>query len=105
MTFTQIWDTVEKQDIGCTPGGGQNNMGVFYDAGLMFSSSASVETPSRQGDDSLSFFPFPKSACLLLDKSKLNYFMAQAYCFLSCCRESKNPLANVEYVLSSFSIF
>ncbi|XP_074529771.1 complement C3-like [Halichoeres trimaculatus] len=46
--FTQkkVWDTLEMSDIGCTPGGGRDGMAVFYDAGLLFQSSA-VGTPSR----------------------------------------------------------
>ncbi|KAG7240766.1 hypothetical protein INR49_026409 [Caranx melampygus] len=52
LTQQKIWDEMEKQDTGCTPGGGRNNMGVFYDAGLVFSSTASPGTPSRQGDAS-----------------------------------------------------
>ncbi|KAK0137162.1 Complement C3 [Merluccius polli] len=34
-----VWDIVEKADTGCTPGGGHNNMKVFYDAGLLFQSN------------------------------------------------------------------
>ncbi|KAK0132890.1 Complement C3 [Merluccius polli] len=34
-----VWDIVEKADTGCTPGGGHNNMEVFYDAGLLFQSN------------------------------------------------------------------
>ncbi|XP_074528436.1 complement C3-like [Halichoeres trimaculatus] len=47
LTQKKIWDVVEKFDTGCTPGGGQDNMGVFYDAGLLFVSSTSA-TPYRQ---------------------------------------------------------
>ncbi|XP_059191683.1 complement C3-like [Centropristis striata] len=47
LTQKKVWDTVEKYDTGCTPGGGKDSMGVFYDAGLMFKSSAS-ETPVRE---------------------------------------------------------
>lgn len=49
----QVWDIVEKYDTGCTPGGGKDGMGVFYDAGLMFESSAASGTPYRQGDNTL----------------------------------------------------
>ncbi|XP_029383711.1 complement C3-like [Echeneis naucrates] len=48
LTQKKIWDIVEKLDTGCTPGGGQNSMGVFYDAGLLFVSSAGSETPHRK---------------------------------------------------------
>ncbi|KAK9539845.1 hypothetical protein VZT92_002334 [Zoarces viviparus] len=36
LTQKKVWDIVEKYDTGCTPGGGKDGMGVFYDAGLMF---------------------------------------------------------------------
>lgn len=47
--LAQVWDTVEKHDTGCTLGGGEDSMGVFYDAGLLFESSA-ARTPVRTGD-------------------------------------------------------
>ncbi|XP_077381637.1 complement C3-like [Festucalex cinctus] len=48
LTQKKVWETVEKHDPGCTPGGGKNGMGVFYDAGLVFESSAGQGTPYRQ---------------------------------------------------------
>nr|XP_020511756.1 complement C3-like [Labrus bergylta] len=48
LTQKKVWDIVEKADTGCTPGGGRDSMGVFYDAGLLFESSASG-TPDRLG--------------------------------------------------------
>ncbi|MEQ2174925.1 hypothetical protein GOODEAATRI_012690 [Goodea atripinnis] len=47
--YATVWDIVEKHDTGCTPGGGSNNMNVFYDAGLVFESSTASGTPYRQG--------------------------------------------------------
>ncbi|XP_059198913.1 complement C3-like isoform X2 [Centropristis striata] len=47
LTQKKVWDVVEKHDTGCTPGGGKNGMGVFYDAGLLFESSAASRTPHR----------------------------------------------------------
>ncbi|KAM3924933.1 complement C3-like [Leptodactylus fuscus] len=38
LSQDKIWQEVEKSDLGCTPGGGIDNAGVFTDAGL------SVET-------------------------------------------------------------
>lgn len=40
----QIWDIVEKNDIGCTPGGGRDSPGVFVDAGLAFQTSSGLGT-------------------------------------------------------------
>uniref|UniRef100_UPI0009B350A3 complement C3-like n=1 Tax=Monopterus albus TaxID=43700 RepID=UPI0009B350A3 len=48
LTQKKVWDTVEKYDTGCTPGGGKNSMSVFYDAGLLFESSTASGTPYRE---------------------------------------------------------
>uniref|UniRef100_A0A8D0D917 Anaphylatoxin-like domain-containing protein n=1 Tax=Sander lucioperca TaxID=283035 RepID=A0A8D0D917_SANLU len=48
LTQKKVWDTVEKYDTGCTPGGGKDGMGVFYDAGLLFESNMASGTPYRQ---------------------------------------------------------
>ncbi|XP_042611408.1 complement C3-like [Cyprinus carpio] len=51
LTQTQIWDVIEKHDIGCTAGGGRDSMGVFTDAGLMFESSTAGGTNTRTTPD------------------------------------------------------
>ncbi|XP_072005874.1 A.superbus venom factor 1-like isoform X2 [Engystomops pustulosus] len=43
----KMWDSVEKSDIGCTPGGGTDSMGVFYDAGLALQSTLQTTTAKR----------------------------------------------------------
>ncbi|TDH11186.1 hypothetical protein EPR50_G00058200 [Perca flavescens] len=48
LTQKKVWDIVEKYDTGCTPGGGKNGLGVFYDAGLIFESNTASGTPYRQ---------------------------------------------------------
>ncbi|KAK1342821.1 hypothetical protein QTO34_015588 [Cnephaeus nilssonii] len=47
LTQKKIWDTVEKADIGCTPGSGKNYAGVFTDAGLAFQTSKNLQTEQR----------------------------------------------------------
>uniref|UniRef100_A0A667Z865 Complement C3-like n=1 Tax=Myripristis murdjan TaxID=586833 RepID=A0A667Z865_9TELE len=47
LTQKKVWDIVEQYDTGCTPGGGQNSMAVFYDAGLIFKSSMASGTADR----------------------------------------------------------
>ncbi|GLD50809.1 complement C3-like protein [Lates japonicus] len=49
LTQKKVWDIVEKYDTGCTPGGGKDSMGVFFDAGLVFESSTASGTAYRQG--------------------------------------------------------
>ncbi|NXA44102.1 VCO31 factor, partial [Eudromia elegans] len=43
----QVWDTVEQSDIGCTPGSGKDNVGVFADAGLSLVTNVKISTPQR----------------------------------------------------------
>ncbi|XP_069804323.1 complement C3-like [Dendropsophus ebraccatus] len=43
----KVWDSVEKYDIGCTPGSGADTPGVFYDAGLALETTFKVTTPQR----------------------------------------------------------
>uniref|UniRef100_A0A8C5LL32 Complement C3 n=1 Tax=Jaculus jaculus TaxID=51337 RepID=A0A8C5LL32_JACJA len=47
LTQSKIWDVVEKADIGCTPGSGQDYAGVFTDAGLAFKTSLGLQTAQR----------------------------------------------------------
>ncbi|XP_063787098.1 A.superbus venom factor 1-like [Pseudophryne corroboree] len=43
----KVWDSVNKYDIGCTPGSGADAPGVFYDAGLALQTNFQVTTPQR----------------------------------------------------------
>ncbi|XP_068130212.1 complement C3 [Hyperolius riggenbachi] len=47
ISQSKVWDSIEKSDIGCTPGSGADNMGVFYDAGLALQSSTKTTTVQR----------------------------------------------------------
>lgn len=47
LTQSKIWDTVEKADIGCTPGSGKDFAGVFKDAGLAFQTNKGLQTEQR----------------------------------------------------------
>ena len=46
----QIWNVVEKADIGCTAGSGKDYAGVFTDAGLAFQTNTNLQTPDRTGE-------------------------------------------------------
>ncbi|XP_023572801.1 complement C3 isoform X2 [Octodon degus] len=48
LTQSKIWNVVEKADIGCTPGSGQDYAGVFTDAGLSFKTSKGLQTAQRE---------------------------------------------------------
>ncbi|XP_017313028.1 complement C3 [Ictalurus punctatus] len=47
LTQSKVWDIIEKHDTGCTAGSGTNDMGVFYDAGLLFQSDKAGGTNIR----------------------------------------------------------
>ncbi|XP_050950691.1 LOW QUALITY PROTEIN: complement C3-like [Labeo rohita] len=48
LTQKKVWEVVGQGDMGCTAGGGRNNMGVFSDAGLMFYSSTGGSTDYKK---------------------------------------------------------
>uniref|UniRef100_A0A8C8B849 Complement C3 n=1 Tax=Otus sunia TaxID=257818 RepID=A0A8C8B849_9STRI len=48
LTQSKVWDTVEKSDIGCTPGSGKDNVGVFADAGLSLITNVKIATPQTR---------------------------------------------------------
>ncbi|XP_041032858.1 complement C3-like [Carcharodon carcharias] len=47
LTQRKIWDVVEKNDIGCSPGSGRDVFGVFSDAGLTFITTTDIKTATR----------------------------------------------------------
>ncbi|XP_019566358.2 complement C3 [Rhinolophus sinicus] len=50
LTQKKIWDVVENEDIGCTPGSGKDYAGVFQDAGLSLKTSTGQQTEQRTDD-------------------------------------------------------
>ncbi|MEE6519204.1 hypothetical protein FKM82_030794, partial [Ascaphus truei] len=47
ISQSKVWDSVEKSDIGCTPGSGADSVGVFYDAGLTLQTNLQMTTVQR----------------------------------------------------------
>ncbi|XP_053321323.1 venom factor [Spea bombifrons] len=47
ISQSKVWDSVEKSDIGCTPGGGADSVGVFFDAGLAVHTNFKISTTQR----------------------------------------------------------
>ncbi|XP_040271056.1 venom factor-like [Bufo bufo] len=43
----KVWEIVDKSDLGCGPGSGADNMGVFYDAGLAVQTNFGMTTKER----------------------------------------------------------
>uniref|UniRef100_A0A665VW98 Complement C3-like n=1 Tax=Echeneis naucrates TaxID=173247 RepID=A0A665VW98_ECHNA len=67
LTQKKIWDIVEKYDTGCTPGGGADGMGVFFDAGLLLESSTASGTTYRQGSTTLISCLLPRRATAIMN--------------------------------------
>nr|QHR82861.1 venom factor 1 [Vipera anatolica senliki] len=95
ISQTKIWDTIEKSDFGCTAGSGQNNLGVFEDAGLALITSTSLNTKQRSDAKC----PQPanrrrRRSVVLLDSkaSKVAEFQDQA--LRKCCEDGmhENPM-------------
>ncbi|XP_071583476.1 complement C3 isoform X2 [Heliangelus exortis] len=96
LTQTKVWDTVEKGDIGCTPGSGKDNVGVFMDAGLSLVTNINIATPQR-GEVQCPQPAMRKRRSLLLaeDKSK----KASEYpdkLLRKCCEDGmkENPMGH-----------
>lgn len=76
MHTPQIWDIVEKADIGCTPGSGKDYAGVFADAGLSFKTSKGLQTAHRAGEGLEGLLPV---ICQLIPSvSCIDCFLAQS---------------------------
>uniref|UniRef100_A0A8C9S814 Complement C3 n=1 Tax=Scleropages formosus TaxID=113540 RepID=A0A8C9S814_SCLFO len=119
LSQSKIWDIVEKHDVGCTAGSGQNSMEVFYDAGLMFLSNGNPECPAvakrrrrsltlidiKNSLESQYSVPLMKECCMdgmrdnLMDLScerRSQYIIDGADCvkaFLHCCSEVTKNMA------------
>nr|I2C090.1 RecName: Full=Ophiophagus venom factor; Short=OVF; AltName: Full=CVF-like; AltName: Full=Complement C3 homolog; Contains: RecName: Full=OVF alpha chain; Contains: RecName: Full=OVF gamma chain; Contains: RecName: Full=OVF beta chain; Flags: Precursor [Ophiophagus hannah]AFJ59923.1 OVF precursor protein [Ophiophagus hannah] len=95
ISQAKIWDTIEKSDFGCTAGGGQNNLGVFEDAGLALTTSTNLNTKQRSDTKC----PQPanrrrRSSVLLLDSKASKAAQFQDQDLRKCCEDSmhENPM-------------
>ncbi|KAG8130014.1 hypothetical protein E2320_016859 [Naja naja] len=95
ISQAKIWDTIEKSDFGCTAGSGQNNLGVFEDAGLALTTSTNLNTKQR----SAAKCPQPanrrrRSSVLLLDSKASKAAQFQDQGLRKCCEDGmhENPM-------------
>ncbi|XP_058026959.1 A.superbus venom factor 1 [Ahaetulla prasina] len=95
ISQAKIWDTIEKSDFGCTAGSGQNNLGVFEDAGLTLTTSTSLNTKQRSDAKC----PQPanrrrRSSVLLLDSKASKAAQFQDQDLRKCCEDGmhENPM-------------
>uniref|UniRef100_A0A671TD78 Complement component c3b, tandem duplicate 1 n=1 Tax=Sparus aurata TaxID=8175 RepID=A0A671TD78_SPAAU len=86
LTQRKIWDVVEQGDIGCTRGGGRDAGAVFSGAGLLYASSASFKTPSRQELKCRASARRRRSAELLQRKAQLESHYKEKL-LSRCCKD------------------
>ncbi|XP_041641340.1 complement C3-like isoform X2 [Cheilinus undulatus] len=86
LTQRKLWDVVEHRDFGCTRGGGSDPRAVFSDAGLLFSSSVGLKTPTRQALQCPGRSRRRRSAELLKRKAQLeDYYKEKLQ--RRCCKD------------------
>lgn len=96
LLHAQIWDTVEKYDTGCTPGGGKNGISVFYDAGLLFESNTASGTAYRQG---LHSYCFPPPTNLFPENPNLGKHLRKHFFFFLCWLQQSTMVTTNAHIL------
>ncbi|XP_070597683.1 A.superbus venom factor 1 [Erythrolamprus reginae] len=95
ISQAKIWETIEKSDFGCTAGSGQNNLGVFEDAGLALITSTKLNTKQRS-DAKCPQTPNRRrrSSVLLLDSKASKVAQFQDRDLRKCCEDGmyENPM-------------
>ncbi|XP_048473761.1 complement C3-like [Rhincodon typus] len=94
LTQSKIWDIVEKNDIGCTPGSGSDVLGVFTDAGLTIVTNSNLKTATRTDLKCKQPMKRRRRATRLMDVkiAKLNQYKAKI--LNKCCNDGmkRNPM-------------
>ncbi|XP_059495845.1 complement C3-like [Stegostoma tigrinum] len=90
LTQSKIWDIVEKNDIGCTPGSGSDVLGVFTDAGLTIVTSSNLKTPTRTDLKCKQPMKRKRRSMKLMDikAAKLQQYYSTER---TCCRDGMRP--------------
>ncbi|XP_063332735.1 complement C3-like [Pelmatolapia mariae] len=94
LTQKKLWDIIEKSDTGCTPGGGKDSMGVFFDAGLLFETNTGSGTVYRQEIKCYTANRKKRNAAIMdVRSSLLKNYTDQSECCLDGMRET--PLSTI----------
>nr|AIN40972.1 C3 complement component [Ginglymostoma cirratum] len=90
LTQSKIWDIVEKNDIGCTPGSGNDVLGVFTDAGLTIVTSSNLKTATRTELKCKQPMKRKRRSTRLMDikAAKLQQYNSTER---TCCRDGMKP--------------
>ncbi|PIO39686.1 hypothetical protein AB205_0048090 [Aquarana catesbeiana] len=91
-----VWNSVEKSDLGCTPGSGADNMGVFYDAGLAVQSSTKVDTLQRSEPQCVAPVARKRRSTAQLIELQNSYASKYEEPIRQCCKDGmrENPMGH-----------
>ncbi|XP_067416528.1 A.superbus venom factor 1-like [Emydura macquarii macquarii] len=93
ISQTKIWDTVEKSDLGCTPGSGKDNRGVFADAGLSLETNK-ISTPARSDPECPQPARRRRRSVQLIEYKANKVVQYQEQAVKKCCEDGmyENPM-------------
>ncbi|RXN35011.1 complement C3-like protein [Labeo rohita] len=91
LTQKKVWEVVGQGDMGCTAGGGRDNMGVFSDAGLMFYSSTGGSTDDRKDSSSMSRRRRSAAKLQLKEQLEKEYFREGEF-LQRCCMDGMREI-------------
>ncbi|XP_056426206.1 complement C3-like isoform X2 [Hyla sarda] len=96
LTQRKVWDTVEKSNLGCSPGSGANNMGVFYDAGLAVQTNFKMTTTERTDASCTDTRTRKKRSSALLMEQKTQKASTYTDLEKQCCSDgmASNPMGH-----------
>ncbi|XP_072005861.1 A.superbus venom factor 1-like [Engystomops pustulosus] len=92
----KLWESVEKSDIACTPGGGANSMGVFFDAGLALQSTTQSTTQQRSEQQCEVRAARRRRSSAQLIQVKTTYASKYKESLRTCCNDGmhENPMGH-----------
>ncbi|XP_073478918.1 venom factor-like isoform X2 [Aquarana catesbeiana] len=96
ISQSKVWNSVEKSDLGCTPGSGADNMGVFYDAGVAFQSSTKATTELRSEPQCVAPVARKRRSTAQLIELQNSYASRYEEPIRQCCKDGmwENPMGH-----------
>ncbi|XP_077326606.1 venom factor-like [Lithobates pipiens] len=96
ISQSKVWNSVEKADLGCTPGSGVDSMGVFYDAGLAFLSTTKATTEQRSEPQCVAPLARKRRSTAQLIELQNSYASKYEEPIRQCCKDGmrENPMGH-----------
>ncbi|XP_063305708.1 complement C3 [Pelobates fuscus] len=94
ITQSKVWDSVEKSDIGCTPGSGADSAGVFYDAGLALQTNFKIASAQRSESECPAPLVRKRRSSAVIVEFKATKSSAYSGHAKTCCEDGmrENPM-------------